>query len=240
MCNWSASIAFLMYACVCVCVCVRACVCMSGRVCMSVRVCMYVRMNEWMYEFVKCNLIKRSQKNESKSGSDFLEVYLRMEFFWNPIMVISIIWGFFSIAPDKYQIDISNWGLWHSIKQTQLWQLQSRSPIPGVLAKSASYQLHQNQAATGLLVRQQRVQAVGITVLLCFIDPRVGNIRNEASSCPGIFSRTLRFYYVASSPGVFVHFQKIGKTDLVQQSNEKRKKTMMKKTESSITSVANQ
>jgi len=29
----------------------------------------------------------------------------------------------------------------------------------------------------------------------------VKNIRNEASSCPGIFSRTLRFYYVASSPG---------------------------------------
>jgi len=41
----------------------------------------------------------------------------------------------------------------------------------------------------------------GRTVLLCFIDPRVRKIRNEASSCPGIFSRTLRFYYVASSPG---------------------------------------
>jgi len=38
-------------------------------------------------------------------------------------------------------------------------------------------------------------------VLLCFIDPRVRKIRNEASSCPGIFSRTLRFYYVASSLG---------------------------------------
>ena len=38
-------------------------------------------------------------------------------------------------------------------------------------------------------------------VLLCFIDPRVRKIRNEASSCPGIFSRTLRFYYVASSTG---------------------------------------
>jgi len=33
------------------------------------------------------------------------------------------------------------------------------------------------------------------------IDPRVRKIRIEASSCPGIFSRTLRFYYVASSPG---------------------------------------
>ena len=39
------------------------------------------------------------------------------------------------------------------------------------------------------------------SVLLCFIDPRVRKIRNEASSCPGIFSRTLRFHYVASSPG---------------------------------------
>jgi len=33
-------------------------------------------------------------------------------------------------------------------------------------------------------------------VLLCLIDPRVRKMRNEASSCPGIFSRTLRFYYV--------------------------------------------
>ena len=36
-------------------------------------------------------------------------------------------------------------------------------------------------------------------VLHCFIDPKVRKIRNEASSCPGIFSRTL--YYVASSSG---------------------------------------
>jgi len=40
-----------------------------------------------------------------------------------------------------------------------------------------------------------------VAVLLCFIDPRVRRIRSEASSCPGIFSGTLRFYYVASSPG---------------------------------------
>jgi len=38
-------------------------------------------------------------------------------------------------------------------------------------------------------------------VLLCFFDPRVRKIRNEASRCPWNFSRTLRFYYVASSPG---------------------------------------
>jgi len=37
-------------------------------------------------------------------------------------------------------------------------------------------------------------------VLLCFIDPRVRKIRNEASSCPGIFCTTLRVYHVASSP----------------------------------------
>ena len=38
-------------------------------------------------------------------------------------------------------------------------------------------------------------------MLLCVIDPSVRKIRNEASSCPGIFSRTVRFYYVTSSPG---------------------------------------
>jgi len=37
-------------------------------------------------------------------------------------------------------------------------------------------------------------------VLLCF-NPRVRRIRNEASSCLGIFSRTLHLYYVAISPG---------------------------------------
>jgi len=31
------------------------------------------------------------------------------------------------------------------------------------------------------------------SVLFCFINPRVRKIRNEASSCPGVFSRTLRF-----------------------------------------------
>ena len=38
--------------------------------------------------------------------------------------------------------------------------------------------------------------------MICFIDPRVRKIRNETSSCHGIFSRTLRFYYVASSPSL--------------------------------------
>ena len=37
---------------------------------------------------------------------------------------------------------------------------------------------------------------------ICFIDPRVRKIKNEASNCPGIFSRTPRFYDVDScSPG---------------------------------------
>ena len=51
-------------------------------------------------------------------------------------------------------------------------------------------------------VNTRQVDGLACThVLLCFIDPRVRKIRNEASSCPEIFSRTLRFYYVASSPG---------------------------------------
>ena len=41
-------------------------------------------------------------------------------------------------------------------------------------------------------------------VLLCFINPRVRKIRNEASSCPGIFSELSIFYYVAISPGVIL------------------------------------
>jgi len=40
-----------------------------------------------------------------------------------------------------------------------------------------------------------------VVVLLCFIDPRVRKIRNEAFNCPRIFSSTLCFYYAASSPG---------------------------------------
>jgi hypothetical protein len=51
--------------------------------------------------------------------------------------------------------------------------------------------------ATGVIIGEWKCGGV----LLCFIDPRVRKIRNEASSCPGIFSSTLRFYYVASSPG---------------------------------------
>ena len=37
-------------------------------------------------------------------------------------------------------------------------------------------------------------------VFLCFINSRVRKIKNEALSCPGIFSRTLCFYDVTSSP----------------------------------------
>ena len=40
-----------------------------------------------------------------------------------------------------------------------------------------------------------------VCVLLCFIDPRVRKIRNEVSSCPAIFCRTLCLHYVAGSPG---------------------------------------
>jgi len=46
-----------------------------------------------------------------------------------------------------------------------------------------------------------RPRLSGKCVLLYFIDPRVKKIRNEASSCPGIFSRTLCFYKVAVGHG---------------------------------------
>jgi len=39
-----------------------------------------------------------------------------------------------------------------------------------------------------------------VCVLLCSIDPRVRKIRNEASSCSGIFFCILCVYFVASSP----------------------------------------
>jgi len=52
-------------------------------------------------------------------------------------------------------------------------------------------------------------------VLLCFINPRVRKIRNEASSCIGIFSRTLRFHYVASSPNSTLHHLLDGHRKLV-------------------------
>ena len=48
------------------------------------------------------------------------------------------------------------------------------------------------------------VQISGFCFVKCvalFHRPEVGSMRNEAPSCPGIFPRTLHFYYVASSPG---------------------------------------
>ena len=39
-------------------------------------------------------------------------------------------------------------------------------------------------------------------VLLCFIDPRVKKIRNKASSCPGIFSRTVCLERAASGGAI--------------------------------------
>ena len=44
----------------------------------------------------------------------------------------------------------------------------------------------------------KNVTRVNPCVLLCFIDPRVGKIRNEASSCPGVFSSIFYFECVAS------------------------------------------
>jgi len=60
-------------------------------------------------------------------------------------------------------------------------------------------------------------KAMSRCVLLCFIDPRLRNIKNKASSCPGIFSRTLHFY-VASSPGSLLPYLLDGLRKLVGRS----------------------
>ena len=65
-----------------------------------------------------------------------------------------------------------------------------------------------------------------VCVLLCFINPRVRKIRHEASSCPRIFSRTLRFYY-SLAPGALVHpppcgFPRSGPQILFQQLDRKK------------------
>jgi len=57
-------------------------------------------------------------------------------------------------------------------------------------------------------------------LLLCFINPRVRTIRKEASgySCPGIFSRTLRCYFVASSPSSHfphLHIKLVGCSEIL-------------------------
>jgi len=51
-----------------------------------------------------------------------------------------------------------------------------------------------------------------LSVLICFIGR--GSGRNEASSCPGIISSTLRFYYVATGGGMtyFVCLRSLGDT----------------------------
>ena len=55
------------------------------------------------------------------------------------------------------------------------------------------------QALAQKLCQVSRIPRPWGRVLLCLIDPRVRKIRNEASYWPGIFSSTLRLYYVAIS-----------------------------------------
>jgi len=87
------------------------------------------------------------------------------------------------------------------------WKVTFSNVLSKLKTQSSNVSFHWNVAkeafelwAWALKQLSKMSPQVGSAVLLCLIDPRVRKIRNEASSCPGIFSRTLRFYYVASSP----------------------------------------
>jgi len=69
------------------------------------------------------------------------------------------------------------------------------------LQMSVTHMTAAPQNANGIPLCSSAARSPRPSVLLSFYNPRVRKIRNEASSCPGIFSGTLRFYYVASSPG---------------------------------------
>ena len=74
---------------------------------------------------------------------------------------------------------------------------------PDLLSRVQTHPLSVERFTTAILeIKKQPDSCITLRqcVLLCFINRRVRKIRNEAPSCPGIFSRTLRFYYVASSP----------------------------------------
>ena len=85
-----------------------------------------------------------------------------------------------------------------SIRNTVLDRLEHAKKGPKNLA---------NTFSDALAILKKKIPAFFVgdkSLLRCvafFINPRVRKIRNEAFSCPRIFSRTLRFYYVASSPG---------------------------------------
>ena len=85
-----------------------------------------------------------------------------------------------------------------------------QTPLKGTLllrptAAQARLDIYTKQETTpkeqDVQQQKHRNRDDGVSVLFCFIDPRVRKIRNEASSCIGFFSRTLRCYYVAGSPG---------------------------------------
>jgi len=82
-----------------------------------------------------------------------------------------------------------------------LWDLEVRTTGLGAGGPHASCWDHLRFIRDHLRFIMSTFSNCSIEMLLCVIDPRVRKIRNETSSCPGIFSNTLRFYYVASSPG---------------------------------------
>jgi len=76
-----------------------------------------------------------------------------------------------------------------------------RKRTRGMLNQMAEGEGHGHGEEDGESITTKKVTSKHTNVLLCFIIPRVRKIGNETSSYPGIFSRTLHFYYVASSPG---------------------------------------
>jgi len=81
------------------------------------------------------------------------------------------------------------------------------------IVKNASYPLNFYSEYSKLLFSARKLREIVfeeyVLELLCFIDPRMRKIRNEASSCPGIFSRTLRFSYVVAPPALHRSFKGI-------------------------------
>jgi len=82
--------------------------------------------------------------------------------------------------------------------------MDSRTGVGEIVDASSSYfwqnrhSMYTDQEGGGLIFEGKQVYVVCCFV---FIDLRVKQVRNNASSCPWNLFRTLRFYYVASSPG---------------------------------------
>jgi len=82
-----------------------------------------------------------------------------------------------------------------------MWKVGPRaSSCLGILNNLPFSAFHSVASFNRLPVRYWTDTGVCVSVLFCFIDPRVRKIRIEASSCPGIFFRTHCVCNVASSP----------------------------------------